>query len=71
MSAIKSGRYRHFKGREYEVVGVAKHSETEEEYVVYRPSYESDQLWIRPVAMFSEKVQHQGQEVDRFAYIGD
>lgn len=71
MSAIKSGRYRHFKGREYEVVGVAKHSETEEEYVVYRPSYESDQLWIRPVAMFSEKVQRQGQEVDRFAYIGD
>lgn len=71
MSQIKTGRYRHFKGREYLVEGVAKHSETEEDYVVYRASYAPDMLWIRPVAMFLEKVKYQGQEVDRFVYIDE
>ena len=53
---IKPGRYRHYKGKDYEVLGVARHSETEEEYVVYRQLYREGGLWIRPLTMFSESV---------------
>jgi hypothetical protein len=64
------GRYRHFKGGEYEVVGVARHSETDERLVVYRPLYDDSGLWVRPAAMFLETVTVNGQTVPRFAYLG-
>ncbi|HJT21555.1 MAG TPA: DUF1653 domain-containing protein [Nitrospira sp.] len=63
---IRSGRYRHYKGREYEVIGVARHSETEEEYVVYRALYGERGLWVRPRAMFEEEVLVNGRRVQRF-----
>ena len=61
-----TGRYRHFKGGEYEVLGVARHSETDERLVVYRPLYGEGGLWVRPVAMFLETVEHDGRTVPRF-----
>jgi len=64
------GRYRHFKGGEYEVLGVARHSETDERLVVYRPLYTDSGLWVRPVAMFLETVTHNGATVPRFEYLG-
>jgi hypothetical protein len=63
---IQPGRYRHYKGQDYEVLGTAKHSETEEEFVVYRALYGERGLWIRPVAMFSEVIQVEGKQVPRF-----
>ncbi len=63
---LPPGRYLHFKGNEYEVLGVARHSETQEELVVYRPLYGDGGLWVRPLAMFTEVVTHNGQEVPRF-----
>jgi hypothetical protein len=63
------GRYRHYKGGEYEVVGVALHSETEERLVVYRPLYGEGGLWVRPLAMFLETVVHDGATVPRFTRI--
>jgi cyclomaltodextrinase / maltogenic alpha-amylase / neopullulanase len=71
MNIIQPGRYRHFKGKEYEVVGVAKHSETLEEFVVYRALYGEGLLWIRPMKMFMEKVKVNGTEMPRFEFIGD
>ncbi len=64
------GRYRHFKGGEYEVLGVARHSETDEPLVVYRPLYNDSGLWARPAAMFLETVVVDGRTVPRFAYLG-
>ena len=66
---IKTGRYRHFKGNEYEVIGVAKHSETLEEMVVYRALYGEGGLWVRPAAMWNETVERDGQVFQRFTYI--
>lgn len=64
------GRYRHYKGNDYEVIGIAKHSETEEEFVVYRPLYGPvGGLWIRPRAMFEESVTVQGKTMPRFAKV--
>jgi hypothetical protein len=63
---VQPGRYRHYKGQEYEVLGVARHSETEEEYVVYRALYGDRGLWIRPTAMFEELVVIEGRHVPRF-----
>ena len=71
MEEIKLGRYRHFKGGEYEVLGLATHSETEEPMVVYRPLYGERGLWVRPAAMWNELVERDGKRVRRFAYIGD
>lgn len=71
MKKIKVGRYKHFKGKEYEVIGLAKHSETLEEFVVYRALYGNKDLWIRPKKMFLEKVQKEGKSVKRFRYIGN
>src|SRR5439155_20663127 len=71
MDEPRPGRYRHYKGRYYEVVGVARHSETEEELVVYRPLYDASwPLWVRSRAMFLETVTVDGREVPRFAYVG-
>jgi hypothetical protein len=64
--AISPGRYRHYKGGEYEVIGTARHSETEEEFVVYRALYGERGLWIRPVALFSEPVLADGRSRPRF-----
>ena len=63
---VQPGRYRNYKGREYEVIGIAKHSETEEEFVVYQALYGQRGLWIRPMAMFSETVVIDGRARPRF-----
>lgn len=68
--SLKIGRYRHYKGNEYEVMGVAKHSEDESELVVYRPLYGDKRLWVRPLNMFIETVLVDGQTKPRFEYIG-
>lgn len=70
MSAVlKPGRYRHYKGGEYQVIGIARHSETEESLVVYHPLYGDRGLWVRPLAMFCETVIVEGREQPRFAPI--
>ena len=66
---IEPGRYRHYKGHEYEVLGVARHSDTEEEYVVYRALYGDRGLWIRPTAMFQEAVTVDGRPCPRFQFL--
>ena len=71
MESIKPGRYRHFKGKEYEVLGVARHSETEEELVLYRALYGEFGLWVRPVSMWNETVERDGKTFRRFTYIGE
>jgi hypothetical protein len=63
---VMQGRYRHYKGQEYEVLGVARHSETEEEFVVYRALYGEFGLWVRPVGMFEELVDIDGRLIPRF-----
>ena len=64
---IETGRYKHYKGNYYNVIGVARHSETEEQMVVYRPQYGERGLWVRPLTMFVEKVAVDGKSVPRFA----
>ena len=66
MIEIKPGRYRHFKGNEYEVIGIAKHSETTEEMVVYRALYGEHGLWVRPASMWNETVERDGKTYKRF-----
>jgi hypothetical protein len=68
---MKAGRYRHFKGGEYQVQGVARHSETGELLVVYTPLYGDGGLWVRPLDMFQDSVLHEGREQPRFAYVGE
>lgn len=70
MSKLPLGKYRHFKGKEYEVIGVAKHSETLEKMVVYRALYGKKDLWIRPLKMFLEKVKIDGKKIPRFKFLG-
>lgn len=67
---LRPGKYRHFKGRFYQVIGVARHSETEEPFVVYRPLYGDGDLWIRPLSMFEETVERDGELIRRFEYVG-
>jgi len=71
MPEIPPGRYRHFKGNEYDVLGTARHSETQELFVVYRPLDGEGGLWIRPAVMFSEIVERDGVTRPRFERIGD
>ena len=71
---VKHGIYRHYKGGEYEVIGAARHSETEEELIVYRQLYDSQAfpkgaIWVRPKAMFLETVEVDGKHVPRFAFL--
>jgi hypothetical protein len=66
---IKPGIYRHYKGNNYEVIGIAKHSEDESELVVYRPLYGEGKLWVRPLHMFGEEVLVDGQAQARFAWL--
>ena len=70
MTELKAGRYRHFKGKEYEVITVAKDSETLEDMVVYRAFYGEYGYWVRPLTMFCETVTVEGQTMPRFQYIG-
>ena len=68
---IKTGKYRHYKGKNYEVIDVAIHSETQELQVVYRPMYGEAKLWVRPLDMFQEYIDINGEKVLRFEYIND
>ena len=67
---IENGRYTHYKGKEYEVIGMAKHSETLEDMVVYRQLYGEFGLWVRPASMWNEVVNVDGKEVKRFEFLG-
>ena len=69
--SIRVGYYRHFKGMPYRVLGVARHSETMEEHVVYQALYGDHGLWVRPAAMFAETVEHEGRVQPRFAFERD
>ena len=69
-SSVRLGKYRHFKGMEYEVIGLAKHSETLEEMVVYRALYGEGGLWVRPASMWNETVEREGKRFPRFTWIG-
>ncbi len=71
MDEIKIGRYRHFKGNEYEVLYLAKHSETLEPMVVYRALYGEHGVWVCPASMWNETVERDGKTYRRFTYIGD
>ncbi|HBN79668.1 MAG TPA: DUF1653 domain-containing protein [Planctomycetaceae bacterium] len=66
---MKAGRYRHYKGKDYIVIGLARHSETEEELVVYRTDYGDRSLWVRPKAMFFETIVRDGEQIPRFKFI--
>ena len=69
---LKPGKYRHFKGKDYEVIGVAKLEATLEDMVVYRPLYQSEHsLWVRPLAVFTENVEIDGKIMPRFEYVGE
>ncbi len=70
-TGLRPGRYRHYKGNDYEVIGVARHSETEEKLVVYRCLYGDYSLWVRPLTMFIETVTVDGEQVERFARVGE
>lgn len=75
MQELKLGKYRHFKGKMYEVLGIARDSETLEELVVYKALYDSvefgkNALWVRPKAMFLETVEKAGKRVARFEFVG-
>lgn len=66
---IRPGIYQHYKGRRYEVIDIARHSETEEQLVVYRTLYGDYDLWVRPLAMFVELVEVDGRKVPRFEFV--
>ena len=69
VKSIPPGKYRHFKGKEYEVIGIARHSETEEPMVVYRALYGDHGIWVRPVAMWNETVERDGRTYRRFVKV--
>ena len=71
MDRIKIGKYRHFKGNEYRVLYIAKHSETLEEMVVYQALYGDFGIWVRPAAMWDEIIERDGLTLRRFEYIGE
>jgi len=70
-ASLRPGRYRHFKGGEYEVLGVARHSEGLEDMVVYRPLYNDTGLWVRPLSMFTEHVERDGKNQPRFTFLDE
>jgi len=73
MESIKLGKYRHFKGGEYQVIGTAKHSESLEVMVIYKPLYELKagelETWVRPIEMFFDTKEHEGKTVPRFSFM--
>lgn len=66
---IKKGKYRHFKGKEYEVLGTAIHSETLEQMVIYKPLYGEGKIWVRPLSMWNQVIVKDGQKLKRFTWI--
>ena len=68
---LRPGRYRHYKGKDYQVLEVARHSETEEKLVVYRCLYGDHSLWVRPLAMFQETVDVAGEQIPRFVWVSE
>jgi len=70
LPTIALGRYRHYKGGKYEVLGVVRHSESLEPMVLYRPLYNATGMWVRPFGMFLEPVLHDGKMQPRFAAVG-
>ena len=68
---LKPGRYRHYKGKDYQVLDVARHSETGELMVVYRNLYGDFELWVRPLTMFTEQVEVDGKTSPRFTFISE
>ncbi len=66
---IKLGRYQHFKGNYYQVLHLAKHSETDEVHVVYQPEYGNREIWIRPLSMFDETIERNGITIKRFSFV--
>lgn len=70
MEEIKLGKYRHFKGMEYEVIALAKHSESQEDLVVYRALYGEGQVWVRPASMWNETIERDGKTYKRFTFLG-
>ena len=68
---LKKGKYRHFKGNEYELIDVATHSETMEPMVVYRALYGEKELWVRPASMWNETVERDGKIFKRFEFVGE
>ncbi len=71
MDDFRPGRYRHFKGKEYELLCTAQNSETEELMVVYRALYGEGGVWVRPASMWNEEIERDGKRYRRFTYIGD
>ena len=71
MEKIKIGKYRHFKGKEYRVLGLATHSETMEQMVVYQALYGEQRIWVRPAAMWNEWVEANGERQLRFTYLSE
>ena len=71
LPVIRTGKYRHYKGGEYEVIGVARHSETLEPMVIYRALYGEGGIWARPAAMWNDVIEKNGATVTRFTYIGE
>lgn len=71
MHTLQTGKYRHYKGKEYDVIGLATHSETQEKMVVYRTLYGEFDLWVRPLTMFNESVELNGKIVPRFVRVRD
>ncbi|MCI2284487.1 DUF1653 domain-containing protein [Colwellia sp. MSW7] len=67
----KLGKYQHFKGSYYQVLHIARHSETEEYFVVYHPFENKDDIWVRPLSMFNEIILRDGKNVQRFKYVGE
>jgi len=68
-NVLKLGKYKHYKGNEYEVIGIAKHSETLEDLVVYRALCGEKQIWARPLKMFLEEVEVNGKKIPRFSFV--
>jgi cyclomaltodextrinase len=68
---LQTGKYKHYKGKEYEVIGIAKHSETLEELVVYKALYQSEgeNIWVRPLEMFLGEIENEGKRIKRFEFI--
>ena len=69
LPVVRTGKYRHYKGNEYEVIGVARHSETLEPMVIYRALYDEGGIWARPAAMWNDTIEKDGVTYKRFTYI--